>query len=114
MNLQNWIDLARQHWTEHLPQKVQQLRRAGKLEKALREAANQTYSLVDSLEAQGMGPEEAWQQARTEFLLLPPEESPEEAPTDAMNLLREIALVRQHAERALADPSYRIPEPPSA
>lgn len=114
MNLQNWIDLARDHWKEHLPPKFQQLRSAGTLAAALREAANQTYSLVESLEAQGLSPQDAWEMARSEFLLLPPEQSPEEASTPMQSLMAEIAEARRHAAMALTDPSYRIPEPPSA
>lgn len=75
MFLQNWINLGREHWKEHLPKKYAELKKAGKLEQALADAAELTYQAADQLEQQGVKPDEAWQQVRETYLLLPPEDS---------------------------------------
>lgn len=111
MNLQNWVELGRRHWKEHLPKRFEALKKAGTLDAALQEAASLTYSEVSRLEDAGMQPDEAWQTVRETYLLLPPEES-EEAPASPMlSLMQEIAQAKQHAAMALADPEYQIPDP---
>ena len=111
MNLQNWVELGRQHWKEHLPARYAALKKAGRLDASLQEAANQTYSEVSRLEEAGFQPDEAWQMARETYLLLPPEES-EDAPARPMqSLMQEIAQAQHHAAMALADPDYQIPDP---
>jgi hypothetical protein len=42
-NLNNWISQAREHWKEHQPTRFRELSKAGKLGKALRDAAEQTH-----------------------------------------------------------------------
>lgn len=85
--LQNWIELGRQHWKEHLPNRYREFEKAGILESSLREAASQTYLEASQLEESGFQPDEAWQMVRENHLLLPPEGSapqPTTSPTHAM------------------------------
>lgn len=111
MNLQNWVDLARRHWKEHLPQRYQALKKAGTLDASLQEAALLTYSEVSRLEDAGMQPDEAWQMVRETYLLLPPEAGEDEPRSPASSLMREIAQAKHHAAMALANPDYQIPDP---
>lgn len=73
MDLQNWIDLARSHWQEHLPEMTRRLKQNGTLESSLQEAADETFREVTELEDSGMQPDEAWQTTREKYLLLKPE-----------------------------------------
>lgn len=75
MNLNNWIELGRQHWKEFLPNRYRELRTAGILDDALKTAAELTYQEADQLEQSGFQPDEAWQMVRENYLLLPPEGS---------------------------------------
>lgn len=76
----NWIRMARAHWREHLPKKYAALEKAGKLDQALKDAAEQTYLEVDQLEQSGYQPDEAWQMVRETYLLPPPESELQETP----------------------------------
>ena len=80
MNLNNWIELGRQHWKEFLPNRYRELKAAGTLDQALKEAAEQTYLEADQLEKSGYQPDEAWQMVRENYLLLPPEGSQQTEP----------------------------------
>lgn len=73
--MQQWIDLAREHWKVYLPNKYNALQTQGPtaLNKALYEAAELTAREMDQLEAQGISPAEAWTMVRETYLLLPPE-----------------------------------------
>ena len=73
--LQNWKDQAKAHWTEHLPAKTARLQASGKLDQALDQAVNRTFSEVSQLEDAGVDPETAFQQVRERYLF-PPEEAP--------------------------------------
>lgn len=73
MFLENWINQARSHWKQHLPEMYARLEKAGQLEAKLREAANRTYSAVTELEDSGMTAQEAFQMAREDHLFLRPE-----------------------------------------
>ena len=73
MNLQNWINLGREHWKQHLPTRYRELKQAGILDQALKEAAEQTYLEVSQLEEAGFQADEAWQMVRETYLLLPSE-----------------------------------------
>ena len=75
MNLNNWIELGRQHWKEFLPNRYRELKAAGTLDEALKTAAELTYLEADQLEQNGFQPDEAWQMVRENYLLLPPEGS---------------------------------------
>jgi hypothetical protein len=73
MNLQNWVEQAREHWKRFLPSRYREFEDAGVLDEALQEAANLTYREVSSLENAGMSSEQAWEMTKGEYLLLPPE-----------------------------------------
>jgi arsenate reductase-like glutaredoxin family protein len=74
MNLNNWITQARAHWKEFLPTRYKELRQAGKLDEALKNAAERTYEELNELEASGMKQQEAWEMVREQYLF-PPEEN---------------------------------------
>ncbi len=87
-DLKNWIDLGRKHWKEHLPERYQSLKAAGKLESSLKQAAEQTYLETTELEqTSGYQPDEAWQMVREKYLLLPAEGQSQ--PPPASNLLHQ-------------------------
>lgn len=73
MNLQNWINQARDHWKEFQPTKFKDLQKSGMLERALKQAAEQTLLELHDLETSGMDPQGAWEMVR-ELYLFPPEE----------------------------------------
>ena len=73
MNLENWINEARAHWQEFQPSRFKALKASGKLELALRDAAERTAREMDGLEASGMTNQEAWEVVREQYLF-PPEE----------------------------------------
>ena len=112
---QRYAQMAEKHWKEHLPTRYAELKAAGALDEALRNAAEQTYLEVNALEEQGLSPDEAWQAARQNHLLLPPETNdPEPSDRPALSLMRELQQAQSHAIRALDDPDYEIPDPPEA
>lgn len=74
MNLNNWIELARDSWRENNPRLYQQLLESGELEEALNEAAEKTYIDVCNFEESGCSPDEAWVMARESCILIKPEE----------------------------------------
>ena len=84
MNLQNWIEMGRKHWKEHLPTRYRELKQAGTLDQALNDAAEQTYREVSALEENGFSPDEAWQMTR-ETYLLPPAEGSEPRATSSIS-----------------------------
>lgn len=73
--MQQWIDLAREHWKEWLPKKYAALKVQGDqvLNKALYQAASQTAREVTQLEDSGLTFLEAWEMTRETYLLLKPE-----------------------------------------
>ncbi len=83
--LDPWIRMAREHWKEFLPRRYAEFEAAGKLDEALRAAAEQTYLEMSQLEESGFQPDEAFQMVREEYLLLKPEDSdPEPAGSSLM------------------------------
>jgi hypothetical protein len=102
MNLQNWINLGREHWKEFLPKKFAALKKAGMLEAALKEAAEQTYLATSALEEQGMQPDYAWQMAREKYLLLPPEDRADE-PTASSAAFEVMKMMVQMNQEMAAD-----------
>jgi hypothetical protein len=112
--MNNWIREAKAHWREHLPARFAALEKAGTLDKALREAAEQTYRETSELEASGLRPDEAWEMVREQYLFLPAEPEAEPAPTPWQQLRQDVATAQHHAQMALADPDYEVPEPPTA
>jgi hypothetical protein len=76
----NWIAQARAHWMEHQPTMYNRLRREGKLDKALTEAADETAKEIRTLMLQGATWQEAWEQTRELYLFPPDEPGLEEEP----------------------------------
>ena len=74
MNLK-YVQMARNHWTKHLPKKVAELKAEGMLQDALQTAAIQATDRVVELMQLGYRHHEAEEVARAEFLILPPEET---------------------------------------
>lgn len=73
MNLQNWINQAREHWKENRPKLYQSLKKQGTLDPMLKQAAEQTYQQVIELEEAGYQPDEAFQMVRETYLFPPGE-----------------------------------------
>lgn len=78
----NWIAQARAHWKEFLPETYQRLQREGKLNEALREAADETAREMRNLTLQGRTWDEAWEMTRNEYLFPAPEESEMDEPME--------------------------------
>lgn len=89
MNLNNWIELARDSWRENNPNLYRQLLESGKLEEALNEAAEKTYIDVCNLEESGYSPDEAWVMARERCILIKPEEVNDEIASKGTALFNE-------------------------
>jgi hypothetical protein len=82
MSVHELMTLARKHWEEYLPKKVQELRAAGELNEAIHGAANLAQAEIDHLMKQGYQEHEAREVALPMFVLLPaepPDEDDEEA-----------------------------------
>ena len=71
--LGNLMHQGRQHWKEFQPTKYAELKKSGKLEEALKAAANLTYQAMNTLIDSGIPQHEAWMQTREQYLLLPDE-----------------------------------------
>ena len=79
--LLGYAHLAKAHWQEHCPQMVRELEATGRLETALAEAEEQTFTEMETLQwefrANGSTPaqahQQAWELVREKYLLLPPE-----------------------------------------
>ena len=71
MNLNDWISQARDHWRQFQPTKFKELRKAGKLEQALRDAAERTHREMTELENSGFRNHEAWEMVRERYLFPP-------------------------------------------
>jgi hypothetical protein len=64
MNLQNWIDQARRHWEEFRPTLYRDLKASGRLDAALRDAADRTHQEMSDLRGHGYTEQEAWEMVR--------------------------------------------------
>ena len=73
MNLQNWVEQARAHWQEFLPDMFKELDDAGILEQELQTAAKQTARDMGSFQDAGLTWDQAWEMTKGEYLFLPPE-----------------------------------------
>jgi hypothetical protein len=104
-NLNNWISQAREHWKEHQPTRFRELSKAGKLGKALRDAAERTHREMSSLEAQGYRNHEAWEIVRERYLF-PPQEPGVEPDEDmpAARLSMEVAALHSEILRLAHEP----------
>jgi hypothetical protein len=101
----NWISQAREHWKEHQPTRFRELSKAGKLGKALRDAAERTHREMSSLEAQGYRNHEAWEIVRERYLFPPQEPGVEpEEENAAARLSMEIAALHSEILRLAHEP----------
>lgn len=64
---------ARRYWSRWLPQKVAELKRAGRLKEALQGAAKSAQAEIESLRQVGYSQHEAEEVALKNHILLPPE-----------------------------------------
>ncbi len=104
MNLDNWISEARAHWKEFQPKRFRALQQNGRLNEALRAAAEQTHREMTELEARGHTEQEAWEMVREQYLF-PPEEKTKEQPvaTQGVRDFMELTAMTSKALRALAN-----------
>jgi hypothetical protein len=63
-----WKSQARRHWKEHLPTLYRQLKASGKLEAALKDAAERTFREMEELEEMGYDRQGAWEIVREQYL----------------------------------------------
>ena len=82
LTLLNWREQARAHWREFRPSLYRDLKRTGKLERALTKAAEQTQIEMKQLEGMGFYTHEAWEIVRESYLF-PPEEGKPWAHSDS-------------------------------
>jgi len=73
MNLQNWVNEARAHWKEFLPNRYAEFDKAGILDRELQTAARLTAVDMDAFQNAGLSWDEAWERSRNEYLFLPEE-----------------------------------------
>ena len=85
-----YYQIAQNHWKEFLPTMYKELEKAGTLQETLEEAANQTeLEMNQSMEA-GVPRDQAWEEIRSRYLLLTPEqEEPEREDNPRARLLNE-------------------------
>ena len=96
MKLAGWVEQARAHWREYLPSRYRQLKQAGKLEQALRDAADATERELTSLKDQGFDHEQAWEMARNLYLFPQGEPDPDlKKPTASASLYREKVAINR-------------------
>lgn len=102
MNLNDWISQARDHWRRFQPIKFKELLAAGKLNMALREAAELTHREMTELENSGFRNHEAWEMVRERYLF-PPQETPsKDEGNQASRLLTEMTEDWSHLQQQLA------------
>lgn len=75
-----WIAQARQHLQEHRPQEYERLKKTGKLEAHLTQAAEQTSEEMQTLTRQGLTWDQAWEMVREQHLFPPAEAMDEPMP----------------------------------
>ena len=116
VNLQNWVNQAREHWKEFQPKRYRELLKTGKLEAALHDAADRTYREVTELEDQGFDPHDAWEVVRERYLFVPEEgESPTAHSESYFNrstlatVLREAIATEARTMDISQPPSGRMP-----
>ena len=98
--LGGWRSLADSHWQEHRPTMYRELVKAGKLQSALKEAAEATEREMDALMDQGFQYHNAWEAVRQTYLLLPQEEGMDEDDpivNPAHEIMKDIIRFRQMA-----------------
>jgi hypothetical protein len=68
------VQLTLEHWRQFRPTQYADLKRAGTLQQAVEQAAQQTLDAAQSLIARGYPEWAAWEAVREEWCLLPDEE----------------------------------------
>ena len=97
LQLKRLTRIALDHWTTLCPDRVDALKRAGRLDQSLQAMALQTLSEWTSLTHLGQTPEEAWETVSQRYLLLPPESTA--TPTnDLSDIFQDLAQIHQSLE----------------
>ena len=104
--LGGWRSLADSHWQEHRPTMYRELVKAGKLQSALKEAAEATEREMDELMDAGFQYHNAWEAVRQTYLLLPQEEGLDEDEDDPIvnegyELMKELTSLRLKVNKEL-------------
>lgn len=108
----NILEMARRHWTQFLPQKVEKLREQGMLEASLMIATRNVNERLQELREQRYRTHEAQEVARAEFIMLLPEPTDEDdweavelAELEANNL----EMMREYVDEVPPDPDKPPP-----
>jgi hypothetical protein len=102
VSLETWISEARDHWRRFQPTKFKELQKAGKLNQALREAAERTHREMSELEASGYRNHEAWEMVREKYLFPPQEKAGKEPRAPWASLHQEAVEASNRAWQRLA------------
>ena len=102
--------LARKHWTEWLPNKVEALKSEGLLDQALQTAAVNATRRVVELMQRGYQAHEAEEVALREYVLLSPEENPNDPEVIEQERLDREYLEQRRKEIAILDEA-NMPDP---
>lgn len=105
MNLQNWINQARESWNENNPTLFKELNRSGKLGTALKEAAERTHAEMTELEDAGHSNQEAWEMTREKYLFLPAEPEKDEVVSRGASLFNEANALQSQILQSLNEMS---------
>ncbi len=90
MNIQQLIEVGREHLKLHLPKFFRDLEIAGAIDSHLDSAARRTRSEMDSLVMAGYSEDEAWQMTRERYLILRPDEDEEDTASEGNERTRGI------------------------
>jgi hypothetical protein len=112
VNLQNWVNQAREHWKEFQPKRYSALVKSGMLEAALQDAAERTYREVTELEDHGFDRQDAWEIVRERYLFVPEEGENPTAYSESYFNRPTLASVL-HEAIAKGTRTMDIPQPPS-
>lgn len=103
MNLERWILLARESWQDNNPSLFKELCSSGRLDQALRDAAERTHQEMNELEEQGFSNQEAWEMTREKYLLIPAEPEKEEEVNKGAALFNQIIALQNEMLRLDSD-----------
>ena len=74
----HWVVMADDHWREYLPTMYKEMQAEKSLVKYLHQAAKSTARDMDAMIDAGQTYDQAWEIARSRYLLLTPEPEPED------------------------------------
>lgn len=97
MSAQMYEAKARKHWSQWLPKRVAELKKAGELDRTLQTVGKQAQARVLELMKQGFQQHEAEEVALSELINLPPEPDAVEAPWEK----KEIAALDREYHRKM-------------